>query len=579
MNEKGNSMSRTRLRLLSCVLPVVLMAGTASAFPAPEQPGSANPAQAQKQFQEKLQVPTVVPHIQVQETGVQAAPKGAGKIKLKLADIQLTGVTVYKPGQLAPLYKDKIGKIITLADVYDIAAALTRKYRNDGFILTQVVVPPQTIEGGHVKLQVVEGFIGKIEIQGTDSPSAVETVRAYAAHVRSSGRALNVKELERALLLINDLPGLQAHGVLSPSKTTVGAADLTIVMEKRKPYDAKIGVDDYGSKFLGPWQLTAAASLNSVFGHNERITAQIVDAPNGNFSSELLYGGLDYEQPIFDSGLTFELFTNDTSTNPGFTLDQFDVRGNSFLAGGRLKYPFIRTRALTDTGRITLDYNDVDTSDNIEPDKHDRIRSVRVGNKIEYLDTFFGAGYNVFDVEGSHGLDIFGARPSSATNISRADATPDYSKVGGEAQRLQRLTDNLNLLTAVNGQWSGDNLYTSEEFGIGGTSYGRGYDPSEILGDSGIAGKLELQWNDPIQFSPLFKNQFFAFYDLGRVWTNNATTAAEARASLASTGFGVRSTIDKATDMGLMVGFPLTKPVATRGDNSPRVFFGLYHKF
>jgi len=152
--------------------------------------------------------------------------------------------------------------------------------------------------------------------------------------------------------------------------------------------------------------------------------------------------------------------------------------------------------------------------------------------------------------------------------------------VAGEAQRLQRLTDKVNLLAAVSGQWSDDNLYTSEEFGIGGaTGYGRGYDPSEILGDSGIAGKLELQWNDPVLIRSWLKNQFFAFYDLGRVWTNNATTASEARASLASTGFGVRSTINNATDLGLMVGFPLTKPVATRGDNAPRVFFGLYHKF
>jgi hemolysin activation/secretion protein len=373
---------------------------------------------------------------------------------------------------------------------------------------------------------------------------------------------------------------MQAHGVLSPSKTP-GAADLLIVMQKRKPFDAKFGVDNYGSKFLGPWQATLAASVNSFFGHNERITAQIVDAPDSVFESELFYAGIDYEQPIFDSGLTFELFVNDTNTNPGFTLEQFDVHGTSVTAGGRLKYPFIRTRALTDTGRITFDISNVDTSNNVEPTRHDRIRSIRVGNKLEFLDTIFGAGYNVLDVEDSRGLNIWDARSDDAIDVSRANADPDYNKITLEAQRLQRVTDQINLLAGFSGQYSDSILYTSEEFGIGGTNYGRGYDPSEILGDSGIAGKLELQWNDPSTYHAgafSIKNQAFVFYDVGRVWANDATTSSGARASLASTGLGIRSTIDDVTSFGLMIGFPLTRPVATRGDNAPRVFVGLYRK-
>jgi hemolysin activation/secretion protein len=249
--------------------------------------------------------------------------------------------------------------------------------------------------------------------------------------------------------------------------------------------------------------------------------------------------------------------------------------------GARLKYPFIRTRSLTDTGRMTFDINNVDSSNNIEPDRHDRIRSARLGNRLEFLDTLLSVGYNVIDVEASQGLDIWGARPDSAINMSRANADPDYFKVAGEAQHLQRITENLNFLTGVSGQWSDSILYTSEEFGVGGTNYGRGYDPSEILGDSGVAGKLELQWNDPYKFKLPFdvKNQFFAYYDVGRVWVNDPTSSSLARASVASVGFGVRSTIDEVTSLGLMVGFPLTKTVGTEGDNDPRVFFGLFRKF
>jgi hemolysin activation/secretion protein len=573
-----------RARLLTCAMPVILimsLPGQALAISVPSaQTGTASPARAQKEFgQEKVAVPAVAPHVEVQEPSPVPAPKGADKIKLKLADVTLEGNTVYKEKNLAPIYRNKIGQTITLADVYGIASDLTRKYRNDGYVLTQVVVPPQEIKGGHVRLRVVEGFIDRVEIQGSDSPAAIDQIRNYANHVRTGGRALNVKRLERALLLINDLPGARARGVLSPSKNVTGAADLLIVLEKRKRYDAKIGIDNYGSKFLGPWELTGAVALNSLLGHNDRITVQVVEAPDKGFDSELFYAGIDYEQPLFDNGMIFELFANNTNTTPGFTLEQFDVHGTAFAAGARLKYPFVRTRSLTDVARLTFDINNVDTSNNIEPDRTDRVRSARLGNKLEFLDTIFGASYNVFDVEASHGLDIWGARDDSNIDMSRANADPDYSKITAEIQRLQHLSANTNLLVAASGQYSDSLLYTSEQFGIGGPGYGRTYDPSEILGDSGIAGKLELQYNQPYRFLRFnTQNQFFAYYDIGRTWTNDANTAAVARASLATMGFGVRSTIDDATSLGLLVGVPLTKGYATDEGHSPRVLVGLYRK-
>ena len=124
----------------------------------------------------------------------------------------------YAPEDIDPLYRGRLGTTVSLADIYDIANALTNKYRNEGYILTQVVVPPQTIENGLVRLQVVEGFVDGITIAGEPRESAVKQFRKYADNLRENN-ILSAQNLERYLLLINDLPGVTARSVLSPSQT------------------------------------------------------------------------------------------------------------------------------------------------------------------------------------------------------------------------------------------------------------------------------------------------------------------------------------------------------------------------
>ncbi len=554
-----------------------------SAFPAQAQvpsaqTGSASPGRVDKHFQQHDLIPATLPKIEVRELKVQGAPPGADKVPLVLRNLTLEGVTVYTHRELERVYEGRLGTNMTLADLYTIAADLTRKYRNDGYVLTQIVVPPQTIDGGNAKLMVVEGYIDRVEVRGDEQETALPLIRQYAAHVKTDEEAVNIASLERALLTINDLPGVSARGVLSPSPNKTGAADLLVVVE-RHPYDAVVSIDNFGSRFLGPVQLSAAGSLNSFFGNNEKLTGQFVVSPERHSPPELYYAGLSYEQPISSTGTTFELFGNNTYTNPGYTLDEFDVLGRSQLIGLRFKHPLIRTRALNVLTRLTFDMRNVNSKNNAEPTRKDRIRAVRLGSRFEYLDTLFGAGFNVLDLEASRGMEVFGASNTGEANISRPGADPHFVKIAAEAQRLQRLMAKLNLLVGVTGQWSNGILYSSEEFGVGGQAYGRGYDPSEVVGNDGVAGKLELQWNRPYE-ADLFENyQLYSFYDAGVIWNSAATTSSQKQDSVASTGLGIRADLNEATSGGLMLAFPLTRSVQTNPDTDARLYMNLSRKF
>ncbi len=545
--------------------------------------GIADPGRVEGTFREGTVTPDVSPRIEVKDQIVQKAPPGAENINLTLKNIQLEGVTAYSGEQLAPAYQDQLGQTVTLADVYAIAAALTNKYRNDGYILTQVIVPPQTIEGGSVRLQVVEGFVGNVSVGGESNPRAAKLIQEYAQQIQSEG-ALNVGDLERWLLLINDLPGVEARSILSPSRTQTGAADLRIIVE-RDPYDAFLGLDNFGSRFLGPLQVSGAASANSFFGNNERITGQAVLAPEFGVDSrfiELAYFAASYQQPVWNKGTVVEVSVGHTATNPGNTLADFDVKGNSEFGSIKATHPIIRSRSTNLYGHLGFDARNVKSKNNLEPTRRDHIRAIRAGGRLEFLDTILGilgVGVNAANIEVSRGVDVFGSSDHGDANLTRPMGDPEFTKVEAGLQRLQRVTSNVNLLVAAKGQYSANKLLSSEEFGVGGVNFGRGFDPSEIVGEQGIAGKVEVQWNEPYPVEALQDYQLYSFFDAGRIWDEDSTSNDLERESVTSAGFGVRADITDQTEAGVAVAFPLNRMIEVNGDRDPRYYFNVNRRF
>ncbi len=382
------------------------------------------------------------------------------------------------------------------------------------------------------------------------------------------------------MLLINDLPGMKARAILSPSPTTTGASDLLVVVT-RKDIDAQIGIDNFGTRFLGPVQINGSAALNSFFGNNERITAQTIFGVSTGEFSELAYFSLKYDQPIFKNGTQVSLFSSYTNTEPGYTLNEFDVQGYSQQIYAQLSHPFIRSRSFNLTGRTMFDFKEVTTKNNLiaDPTRKDHIRAIRLGGNVEYLDTVLGIAYNTLDVEVSRGLDIIGANSKRQTSVSRPDAEIQFYKIEATAQRLQRLTNQLNLLVAATGQMTNRPVLSSEEFSIGGINYGRGFDSAEAIGDDGFAGKVELQWNDPYFVSDDLNYQLYGFFDAGRVFDDDATAANLEEETLSSTGFGVRADIYEDTSAGLLLAFPLNNTPQTQDDRDARLYFNLSHNF
>lgn len=173
------------------------------------------------------------------------------------------------------------------------------------------------------------------------------------------------------------------------------------------------------------------------------------------------------------------------------------------------------------------------------------------------------------------------ASSQDRANPSRQDGRIDFTKLQLD---LGAILPGLGLYLALTAQTSfGQPLLTPEQFGVGGNFFGRGYDPSEIVGDSGVAGKVELEYNVHHRLGNYtVPTQYYAFWDIGKVW--NSPPYFLQSQSLASVGLGAHFTIAKNMIVSPEVAFPLTRPVIARelnGENgkAPRYYVNFIKRF
>src|SRR5262249_25586827 len=195
----------------------------------------------------------------------------AANVTLIIREIRISGVTVYRPEQLMPLYQEFIGRTVPLTVVYEIAKRITDKYGADGYVLSRALIDSQQLDptGAIVRLHVVEGYVDRVEW-----PPVLAHYRdffsEYAAKIMAE-RPANLFTIERYLLLAGDLPGLRFRNRLVPSRTHPGAATL-IVEVTEKPIDAFVRADNLGTRARGPLQYMASTKFNNLLGTHEALT-------------------------------------------------------------------------------------------------------------------------------------------------------------------------------------------------------------------------------------------------------------------------------------------------------------------
>ncbi|HEV2333833.1 MAG TPA: ShlB/FhaC/HecB family hemolysin secretion/activation protein [Gammaproteobacteria bacterium] len=461
-----------------------------------------------------------------------------------------------------------VGKSLTLAELYDAADVLTRYYRGKGYGLAYVSLPAQTLKGGTVKLLVVEGRVGKIAIQGNDhTRSAVFEKRATGL---MSGDVYTDAAAERAVLLMNDLPGVQARAVLSPG-ADYGSSDVLFnVEETRMSGDAS--VDDYGRSVIGRWRINAEANINSLTGSGDQLNAGITHSDG----DRLNFGKLAYALPVGPAGGTLTtsynraeyhgIFTAAGAVGPGLPFS-----GSTENAVMSWQYPSTRSSSRSFYWNMGLNW---DNSRSHEPG----LNSLTTNILLLQIGTFYT---RQFEDQSSLNMSW-----TLWTNGKHYDHGAGLNNVSRERGRTELDTsyqlpfagdwywvDQLNL------SYSANTLTDADKFNLGGPGSVLGYQSAEERGDSGyfVSTEMERQFS----WGPYWPLVWGVFLDNGKVWDKAGTVGLTGDSSRGISSGGLDLQLLPSAD-GLNARLQWAYPIGRRpsdGDKGGHIWFTLGMNF
>ncbi|RWU17213.1 ShlB/FhaC/HecB family hemolysin secretion/activation protein [Pseudomonas alkylphenolica] len=530
------------------------------------------------QMPETLQLPatSVTPQLEEMPREMTALP--ADMPRFKVNKVTLIGVTSYPPGTFNPVVARLEGNRVNLGEINAVIDTITQRYRKAGFLLAKAFVPQQRLEGGNLTIQVFEGKINQVAFSGPSN----QALERYADNIRQEVPPTSAT-LERNLLLMNDVSGNDSRGTLKASPVEAGT-DLAVENTQRK-YEGFIGFDNRDSRYFGPWQVYGGIGINDLTGRGDHLGIRAGKSVEGD---KMTFFEGQYELPVGSQGDVLSLLAQHNDGNAD-TYSFLNANSSGDTLAVRITRPWIRQRDETFKTSAAFTYyngkSEYFDDPHHSPSSDDRIRAVRLGASYDFIDSY--GGRNLAKAELSQGLSIMGASNESRQNPSRAGGETDFTKLQLDAQRLQdlsRLMDGLNLYLAATAQTSfGQALLSPEQFGVGGSEFGRGYDPSEITGDRGFALKTELQYNRIHAMKGYaIPTQYYAFWDFGKVWSE--APSWETTQSLSSAGFGAHLQVFKDTYVTPEIAFPLTRSVSAEeldDDNgkAPRLYINFLKLF
>jgi hemolysin activation/secretion protein len=487
--------------------------------------------------------------------------RSSDELRFTLKRVVVEGASVVGADFWDPLIAPLLTRPVALPELVTVAEAIQARYVALGYALTRAFVPPQDMQDGTLTIKVVEGYIGKVRVEGAPPDTAKRLERLAAATQKN--RPVNNDAIERVLLLAEDLPGMKVTGVLKPGEDP-GAADLMLTAEQ-KSWAVAAGGSNRATRFTGPWTAFADVAANDLLGWGEQVGATVSGAPKG---LEQVTADFRWLQPLGD-GLMLTTTLDYGRGKPGAGLQAFALKTTSASVGQRLSYPVIRSRR--ENLAIEAGWTMQRSRINLLGSQFSSDEWRTVDLRVSYSEAGFLKGGTLLSAGIIRGLNVFGATDQRSTSSSRLNADPNFTKFVAEAQRLQPLGAGFLLVLSASGQYSARTLFAGEEFSLGGGRFGRGYNPSDLSGGNGFGSSAELRRTFEFDSTYVQSVSPYLFFDWGRVWKS-----ATADTFLRSAGAGVKLDFGSGKSLGLELAQPLRNlPVTGAQDPSTRFFVDL----
>jgi hemolysin activation/secretion protein len=423
-------------------------------------------------------------------------------VQVTVQTVQITGNTVFTEAELLAVLGDVSGKSLDLAGLRNLANQISDHYHAAGYPFARAYLPAQTVSNGTLRIEVVEGAYGEVRAQG--EPALAAAAQAFLDSLRP-GQVIANAPLERATLLLSDQPGIGVTPLIRPGRA-FGTGDLDVTVEKVKPLDVDVGVDNQGNYYTGRNRAHLSLNANSPLMLGDQVVLRALATGTG-----MWFGNLGYNLPLGTSGLRGQVGYAHTYYELGKDFRSLQGTGTANVTNAGLSYPLLRSQRSNLGLSVQVLHKTLhDNQGAAGTSSGKSSNSLPVSLSFDHRDGWSGITYgSLTGTVGRLSLD-----PTlTATDASTARTRGGFSKLNLDLARSQAVGGPISAFGRLSAQWADKNLDSSEGFGLGGATGVRAYPEGEAFGDAGWLAQLELRYASG-DFSP------YAFYDAGHVKIN-----------------------------------------------------------
>lgn len=481
--------------------------------------------------------------------------------------IVIRGITLLKEDEAQKMVAPYEGQPQTLENLDRLVAKITAFYREQGYLTTEAFLPPQEVKDGVLIIQVQEGSVGTISMEG----NRFYRVRVIGRNLRQKpGERLNFRVLEKDLNQINRFAdGYKVKAFLSAGDKP-GESNIKLKVAERQPFQISPTFDNQGRYFVGLYRLGVEARDDSLFRSGDRLYARWIGAEGtrvaiGSYSVPLNRFGTELGGTFAYSHVNVKL----PIENPP------EITGNSYNAGISLTQPLGRKRQWQLDGGFN--WQRVNNFFEGEQTNSDEVHSLQLGLNFDHYDRW-GRTFN---------------RLQNTVAFRGAGTDNSFWKIENFFNRLIILPKNNLIILKSYAQWTPDALPSVQQFQIGGENSVRGFTEGVLIGDRGYNLGVEYRFPLPgLKYVSKWASdrvQGALFYDIGQVWKDSSNpfydpkTATLSKATLLQgVGFGFRTQLNRFLQGFVDVGFGLgdRKDIEPeRRQPTARVHFGVRSDF
>jgi len=491
-------------------------------------------------------------------------PAAAAAAHLHFHRVRIIGAHVLPDAAIAAAFAALKDRDIATADLKPALDAVDGLYRAAGYPLGRAYVPAQRLVRGVLAVHVVEGHVGRI-IVSADSPRLKARALRIAARLLHE-TPLTTATLQRAMLLIQDLPGVTVASRFQDMDMRTGATTLAIAITHRA-VTAAFTMDNRANLYSLPFAPYLTATLNDLPGI-DRVSLTALLSPR---QKDYAFYDLSLLRHIGDDGLSMTLDGSWAQLLDGRSLAPYAIRSRTAQLSYGLSYPLLLAADETLATGAKLYFTR--TAYNILGTTFARDAALALQMGGDYARSIGGDAGLAASLYVTRGLAGFGGGPHT-----RPAAAADFTRLRGALRLAWQPARNLTLILRSMGQYASAPLYASEEIAFGGLDYGRGFDAAEISGDGGAGVSFQPEYRIPFDLggSGLAKGWSvtpYIFGDYAKVWNRQGDHLPDGE--LVSAGGGARLGISDLMTVTLEAARPLNRTPLYRHDRAARLYAGV----